>query len=54
MKRTYLSISTTCPDRSGNTNKQIACEFPVSRTGWHPVEHFVTVKKLEPKENQKL
>jgi len=52
MKRTCLQKSTTCPDRSGNTDslsrncwKQIACEF-------HPVEYFVKTDTLEPAVNQ--
>ena len=45
MKRTCLRKGTTCPDYSGNTDEQIACEF-------HPVAHFVKTGKPEPTENQ--
>ena len=46
--------SITCPDISGNTNEQTACEFPRHGGGSYPVEYLNDIAKLEPTENQKL
>ena len=49
-----LTKSITCPDISGNTNKQAACEFPCHSGVSYPVEYLDNIAKLEPTENQKL